>query len=158
MAGYLKQPTGGGVTDHGALTGLADDDHTQYLLADASRVVAGNLLPSADNTRALGASGTRWSACWATTVRSDTFQHATGNQTIYYADNNHYFAIGGVEKMRLNTSNLTLQVTAKWIAANEQTTVGAAGGASALPATPTKFLKVTDSAGTTLVVPAYAAS
>lgn len=23
-------PTGGGVTDHGALTGLADDDHTQY--------------------------------------------------------------------------------------------------------------------------------
>lgn len=25
--------TGGGVTDHGALTGLADDDHTQYLLA-----------------------------------------------------------------------------------------------------------------------------
>lgn len=28
---------GGGVTDHGALTGLGDDDHTQYLLADGSR-------------------------------------------------------------------------------------------------------------------------
>lgn len=28
---------GGGVTDHGALTGLADDDHTQYALADGSR-------------------------------------------------------------------------------------------------------------------------
>ncbi|MHA2064688.1 MAG: hypothetical protein ACXABY_09970, partial [Candidatus Thorarchaeota archaeon] len=28
---------GGGVTDHGALTGLADDDHTQYLLEDGSR-------------------------------------------------------------------------------------------------------------------------
>lgn len=28
---------GGGVTDHGALTGLADDDHTQYALADKSR-------------------------------------------------------------------------------------------------------------------------
>jgi hypothetical protein len=28
---------GGGVTDHGALTGLADDDHTQYLLADGTR-------------------------------------------------------------------------------------------------------------------------
>lgn len=39
-----------------------------------------------------------------------------------------------------------------------QTTVGAAGGASALPATPTKFFKVVDSAGTTLVIPAYAAS
>jgi hypothetical protein len=39
---------GGGVTDHGALTGLADDDHTQYLLADGTRTatsltVSGNL-------------------------------------------------------------------------------------------------------------------
>lgn len=31
---------GGGVTDHGALTGLADDDHTQYFLADGTRVAA----------------------------------------------------------------------------------------------------------------------
>lgn len=46
----------------------------------------------------------------------------------------------------------------KWAAANEQTTIGAAGGAAALPATPTKFLKVKDSAGTTLVIPAYAAA
>lgn len=28
---------GGGVTDHGALTGLGDDDHTQYMPVDASR-------------------------------------------------------------------------------------------------------------------------
>lgn len=42
-------------------------------------------------------------------------------------------------------------------AANQQTTVGAAGAASALPATPTKYLKVLDSAGTTYVIPAYAA-
>lgn len=47
----------------------------------------------------------------------------------------------------------------RWVAAgNQQTTVGAAGGASALPATPTKYLKVLDSAGTTLVIPAYAAA
>ena len=43
-------------------------------------------------------------------------------------------------------------------AGNEQTTVGAAGGASALPATPTKYLKVVDSTGATLVIPAYAAA
>lgn len=30
---------GGGVTDHGALTGLADDDHTQYVLADGTRAI-----------------------------------------------------------------------------------------------------------------------
>jgi hypothetical protein len=45
-----------------------------------------------------------------------------------------------------------------WAAANAQTTVGAAGGASALPATPTKYFKVQDSGGTTYVIPAYAAS
>jgi fructose-specific component phosphotransferase system IIB-like protein len=31
------------VTDHGALSGLADDDHTQYLLANGSRAMSGNL-------------------------------------------------------------------------------------------------------------------
>jgi len=33
--------SGGGVTDHGALTGLVDDDHTQYALADGSRDISG---------------------------------------------------------------------------------------------------------------------
>lgn len=34
---------GSGVTDHGALTGLGDDDHPHYFLADGSRPMAGNL-------------------------------------------------------------------------------------------------------------------
>ena len=46
----------------------------------------------------------------------------------------------------------------KWASGNEQTTVGAAGAASALPATPTKYLKVVGSDGTTYVVPAFAAA
>lgn len=33
----------GGVSDHGALTGLADDDHSQYLLANGNRFMSGNL-------------------------------------------------------------------------------------------------------------------
>jgi hypothetical protein len=36
-------PTTGGTTDHGALNGLGDDDHPQYLLADGSRALTGNL-------------------------------------------------------------------------------------------------------------------
>lgn len=62
--------------------------------------------------------------------------------------------------MGRTTGDLNLLVgVLRWgAAANEQTTVGAAGAASALPATPTKYLKVKDSAGTTLVVPAYAAA
>jgi len=31
------------VTDHGALTGLGDDDHTQYLLVDGTRAMTGNI-------------------------------------------------------------------------------------------------------------------
>lgn len=34
---------GGGATDHGALTGLGDDDHTQYLLASGARAMSGGL-------------------------------------------------------------------------------------------------------------------
>lgn len=34
---------GGGATDHGGLTGLEDDDHTQYLLVNGGRSMTGNL-------------------------------------------------------------------------------------------------------------------
>ena len=36
----LRAVSGGGVTDHGALTGLSDDDHSQYLLATGARTGA----------------------------------------------------------------------------------------------------------------------
>ena len=32
-----------GITDHGGLSGLADDDHTQYLLVAGTRAMTGNL-------------------------------------------------------------------------------------------------------------------
>lgn len=35
--------SGGAASDHGALTGLADDDHPQYLRADGTRQLTGNL-------------------------------------------------------------------------------------------------------------------
>jgi hypothetical protein len=62
-----------------------------------------------------------------------------------------------------SSSNTLASISAaglhRWNSAgNEQTTVGAAGGASALPGTPTKYLKVVDSSGATLVIPAYAAA
>ena len=37
---WIDQPAG--ITDHGALGGLGDDDHTQYLLADGSRSLTGD--------------------------------------------------------------------------------------------------------------------
>jgi len=53
---------GGGATDHGTLVGLGDDDHTQYLLADATRASSGiqeflgvNMTDSVEKTIASGA-------------------------------------------------------------------------------------------------------
>jgi hypothetical protein len=55
-----------------------------------------------------------------------------------------------------NAGQVQWNLAPRWNAAGiVQTTVGAAGGASAPPATPSKWLKVVDNAGTTLVVPAY---
>lgn len=41
--------SGGGTSDHGALTGLGDDDHAQYLLVDGTRAMAGSLNLGANN-------------------------------------------------------------------------------------------------------------
>ena len=40
---WVAAPPAGGATDHGALTGLGDDDHPQYLLANGTRALTGNL-------------------------------------------------------------------------------------------------------------------
>lgn len=45
-----------------------------------------------------------------------------------------------------------------WHSSNAQTTVGAAGGASALPLLPSKYFKVIGDDGATYVIPAYAAT
>jgi hypothetical protein len=45
---------GGGVTDHGALTGLADDDHTQYLLVAGTRAMTGALNMGTNNITSVG--------------------------------------------------------------------------------------------------------
>lgn len=82
-------------------------------------------------------------------------------------------ASGGHLRARLTTPGAEVQVhdgvattfsvsrtgLPKWnAAANQQATVGAAGKAAPLPSAPTKYLRVVDSTGATLVIPAYAAS
>lgn len=45
----LSTTSEAGVTDHGNLDGLSDDDHTQYLLADGSRAMNGDLNLDSNN-------------------------------------------------------------------------------------------------------------
>jgi hypothetical protein len=58
----------GGVTDHGALTGLADDDHPQYLLTNGSRGLTGNL----------GIGGFRLTGLGAATTNGDALRFEQG--------------------------------------------------------------------------------
>jgi hypothetical protein len=68
------------------------------------------------------------------------------------------FAGGNVQIDKSVILNLSAS-RLKWGHADQiQTTVGAAGGASALPASPTKYLKVVGSDGTEYVIPAFAVS
>ena len=55
----------GGVTDHGALTGLSDDDHIQYLLANGTRSLSGNWYPDGNGTRKIGDSTHKLAEIWA---------------------------------------------------------------------------------------------
>ncbi|MCB0251308.1 MAG: hypothetical protein KDI07_22250 [Anaerolineae bacterium] len=63
---FVLTAAGGGVTDHGALTGLSDDDHSQYLLATGARtgassqaqtftngIIGPSWKPASDSTTAL---------------------------------------------------------------------------------------------------------
>ena len=59
---WQERTAGGGVTDHGALSGLTDDDHSQYLLAAGTRAGSGiqellglNLTDATELTIASGA-------------------------------------------------------------------------------------------------------
>ena len=84
----LKQALarGGGVADHGALTGLTDDDHTHYLLADGSRDVTGNLVLDEGGTAAAtinmgDVDASDDGAFWHNTKRAS--DHANSNRLIF---------------------------------------------------------------------------
>ena len=79
-----------GSMDHGGLNGLADDDHTQYLLADGTRSLSGDLDINGKNINygpVLSASGTYSGDIMTVTV--DDANAAFGN-ALYCAADFHY--------------------------------------------------------------------
>jgi hypothetical protein len=74
---------GGGVSDHGALTGLENDDHSQYVLADGSRAITGDQTISGSLTtgdyieipadKAYYAGDTTTSGSWRIRIDGDDF-------------------------------------------------------------------------------------
>lgn len=74
---YVDYVAGGGVSDHGDLSGLGDDDHTQYALADGSRgafatEAQGSLADSAVQPGDLGTAATADSTDFATAIQGAT--------------------------------------------------------------------------------------
>ena len=77
----LRAMSGGGVTDHGALTGLADDDHSQYLLATGARTGAS----SQAQTFTSGIIGPTWKPA-ADSTTALQLQNAAGSADILTVD------------------------------------------------------------------------
>lgn len=80
----------------------------------------------------------------------------TGTGAVLWVQNNGTGMTLSVQNSTVEVFGVTAGGLPKWtLAANAQTTVGATGAASALPAAPAKYLKVQDSSGTTYLIPAY---
>jgi hypothetical protein len=79
-SGFLQGSAGGNVTlrHEGATGGLALGGNG----SDTALVTSAALLPAADNARALGAAGTRWSAVFAAALTATTLNAATANASV----------------------------------------------------------------------------
>jgi len=83
-----------GSIDHGSIDGLSDDDHTQYLLADGSRDLTGNILATTNTQVQFRSSANR------------VFSSTT-NVLVTDGGTTHNFAIGGAAEMSLNANMIT---------------------------------------------------
>ena len=104
--GPVGDPGTPGPSDHGSLTGLSDDDHTQYILADGTRafsaVITGvtpttaahlatkGYVDSGDHTRAH--------------TMTSTSDHSAGNWKLFYSDGS-----GHVQELTNGTSGYLLK-------------------------------------------------
>jgi hypothetical protein len=87
---------GGGVTDHGALSGLADDDHTQYALVDGTRAFTGNItVPSIETTAS----------------QNMVITHSSTNVFVVNTGNNLNFGTSYAASVIIGGENQTLNAT-----------------------------------------------
>jgi hypothetical protein len=153
-------------------------------LSTSGGTVSGSIVPSANGTLNLGSSALTWNAIYAAslTMANSAFintgllaagsgdsqvirgAQAAGSTSaadvILRAVNDR--SAGKVVSIQDNNGSAelayyTFDGKLGVIAGNSQSTVGAAGGASALPATPAGYMKI-DVAGTARIIPYYVAA
>ena len=101
---------GGGVTDHGALTGLTDDDHPQYALADGSRgsfatTAQGSLADTATQPADLGTAAPLDVGTTAGTVAAGDDSRFSDDRTPTAHAASH--TDGGTDEIALDASQIT---------------------------------------------------
>lgn len=110
----------GGVTDHGALTGLGDNDHPQYLLAASGKAADSDKLDGLDSTAFLQTpSWTSW-----TPTQSGWTALPTGTYRYFQVGKMCFFAIN----ITAGTSNSNLAVLSLPVAAKSGTFWGGVNG------------------------------
>lgn len=90
-----------------------------------------------------------------TPKKQDTIGDWTVSRLIKFVQDAVIAAQGGVGAFETVIARENLVADNNLVINNSQATVGAAGGAPSLPATPVKYLRVVDDAGNVVVIPAY---
>lgn len=98
---------GGGVTDHGALTGLSDDDHTQYTLSSTNNALSSLVTSIETSTVALSSYVSTNEALWASATPASTLDHG-GLQGLGDDDHTQYLLVDG---SRTATGNINFDDT-----------------------------------------------
>ena len=113
---------GGGASDHGDLTGLGDDDHTQYLLADGTRAAAsltvnGNIsVTGTVDGRDIAADG-----AFLDTLELIVTDQKTTNYTLVASDNGKLIDVNSSSNLTITIPQNVLDVGAQLILARRGT-------------------------------------
>lgn len=131
--GAAWAPGSAGVTDHGALTGLADDDHSAIYVSLAPAASARNLIQTAADVTLLRIKQAAGQANNATNLLAVELSAGTVtagiHQSGYFWSGNYYFTNPYNDVARLSYGSSTITVTAARLA------IGSGLGASAVPFT-----------------------
>ena len=120
---------GGGVTDHGALTGLSDNDHPQYTLSSTNNALSSLVTSIETSTVALSSYVSTNEALWASATPASTLDHG-GLQGL--GDNDHpQYTLSSTNNA---LSSLVTSVETSTVALSSYVSTNEALWASATPA------------------------
>jgi hypothetical protein len=107
---------GGGVTDHGALTGLADDDHKQYQRADSVFTADASYTITDESLLATAGSAVTLPDAEDNVGRAFTIAASAGTVTVSTAGSDTIFGVGSSYSVRVanQVTFISLNIAGSW--------------------------------------------